>query len=431
MDERKNNRNTKVRSIKDSIERKNRELKDKEIDDNEDSKFNQSSTFENEDRPSATQDSNEKQHHKEEPLEESKEELKEDSQEEHKQEEIKQNESNRHTSSRKDNQFQNFKTKATELFTNPKKKRENRKNTATNRKQKEDKYAHMTLQEKREQQRIDRRKRQKRIQYIILTSLILLILLFLIYMFTPLSRISHINISGNKNLSNQQVEKALDVKPGSRMYTYSKRKGINNLEQNPLVKNVEIKKRLPNTLNVQVTENNVVGVVKDKNKYTPIIEGNKELKDYKGDIAGSGPILDGFKGSDKDNMVKALSNMSSEVRDMISEISYAPEANKQSRILLYMKDGMQVVGDYKTIADKLKYYPQMSQSLNKDDSGNLQTQGYIDLSVGASFIPYNESDANNSKSNQVLQQKTQEENDAKNELQSALNKINEQSDSNN
>ncbi|WP_167797492.1 cell division protein FtsQ/DivIB [Staphylococcus croceilyticus] len=428
MDERKNNRNTKVRSIKDSIERKNRELKDKEIEDTEDSKFNQSPTFENEDKPSATQDSNEKQHHKEEPLEESKEELKEDSQKERNQ-----NKTSHHASasSRKDNQFQTFKTKMTDLFSNPRKEREDRKSNTTNRKQKEDKYAHMTLQEKREQQRIDRRKRQKRIQYIILTSLILLILLFLIYMFTPLSRISHINISGNKNLSNQQVEKALDVKPGSRMYTYSKRKGINNLEQNPLVKNVEIKKRLPNTLNVQVTENNVVGVVKDKNKYTPIIEGNKELKDYKGDIAGSGPILDGFKGSDKDNMVKSLSNMSSEVRDMISEISYAPEANKQSRILLYMKDGMQVVGDYKTIADKLKYYPQMSQSLNKDDSGNLQTQGYIDLSVGASFIPYNENDANNSKSNQVLQQKTQEENDAKNELQSALNKINEQSDSNN
>jgi len=418
VDERKNNRNTKVRSIKDSIDRKNRELKDKEIEDTEDSQFNQSSNSEKKDRPSVSQDSNNEDYHKEE--------LKKEAQENHKQKE-----SNRHTGSKKESQFQAFKTKATELFSNTHKKREKRNSNTTHQKQKEDKYAHMTLQEKREQQRIDRYKRQKRIQYIILTSLILLILLFLIYMFTPLSRISHINISGNKNLSNQQVENALDVKPGSRMYTYSKRKGINNLEQNPLVKNVEIKKHLPNTLNVHVTENNVVGIVKDKNKYTPIIEGNKELKDYKGDIAGSGPILDGFKGSDKSNMVKALSNMSSEVRDTIAEISYAPEANKQSRILLYMKDGMQVVADYKTVADKLKYYPQMSQSLNKDDSGNLQTQGYIDLSVGASFIPYNESSSNNSKSNQDLQQKTQEEIDAKNELQNALNKINEQSDSSN
>ncbi len=49
---------------------------------------------------------------------------------------------------------------------------------------------------------------------------------------------------------------------------------------------------------------------------------------------------------------------------------------------------MQVIGDITTIADKMQYYPQMSQSLSRDDSGELKTNGYIDLSVGASFIPY-------------------------------------------
>lgn len=29
---------------------------------------------------------------------------------------------------------------------------------------------------------------------------------------------------------------------------------------------------------MQITENQVVGVVKEKNKYVPIIEGNQELK---------------------------------------------------------------------------------------------------------------------------------------------------------
>ena len=80
-------------------------------------------------------------------------------------------------------------------------------------------------------------------------------------------------------------------------------------------------------------------------------------------------------------MIKSLSKMSPEIRDMISEIKYAPKQNSPNRILLYMQDDMQVVGNIKTIANKIKYYPQMSQSLSKDDSGNLKTQGYIDLSV--------------------------------------------------
>lgn len=294
-----------------------------------------------------------------------------------------------------------------------------------------DKYAHLTVAEKREQQKIDKRKRQTRIQYIIGTALILIILLFLLYMFTPLSRISHVNISGNHNVSDSQVEKELNVKDGSRIYTFSKSKAINNLKKNSLIKDVQIKKQLPNTLNVKITENKLVGIVKEKNKYVPIIEGNKRLENYKGDIASSAPMLEDFKSENLNSMTQALSKMSNETRDMISEIKYAPLQNQQNRVLLYMKDGMQVVGDMNTIANKIEYYPQMSQSLSKDSSGNLKTQGYIDLSVGASFIPYNENSSINSKSDQNVSQKTQQETEAKNELQSALNKISEQSDTNN
>ena len=101
-------------------------------------------------------------------------------------------------------------------------------------------FDHLSPQERKEQLRIQRRKRQKnsvRYHYI----LVLLIILFLLYMFTPLSRISNIKISGNNNVSNSQVEKALDVKDNSRMYTYSKRKGIQNLKKNDLIKDVKLK----------------------------------------------------------------------------------------------------------------------------------------------------------------------------------------------
>ena len=82
-------------------------------------------------------------------------------------------------------------------------------------------------------------------------------------MFTPLSRISHVNISGNHNVSDSQVEK-IKYQKGSRIYTFSKSKAINNLKKNSLIKDVQINKQLPNTLNVKIIENNLVGIVKDK-----------------------------------------------------------------------------------------------------------------------------------------------------------------------
>lgn len=285
----------------------------------------------------------------------------------------------------------------------------------------------LTLEEKRAL----RRKRQKRIQYIIITVLVLLIVIFLLYMFTPLSKISNVNIKGNNNVSKSKINKELNVTSHSRMYTFSKRKAINNLKKNPLIKDVEIHKQLPNTINVKVTEYQVVGLEKNKDSYVPIIEDGKELKDYSDDVSHDGPIIDGFKGNKKTRIIQALSEMSPEVRSLIAEVSYAPEKNKQNRIEIFTKDDMQVVGDITTIADKMKYYPQMSQSLSRDDSGNLKTDGYIDLSVGASFIPYSGATGAESESDQNVTKSTQQESEAKEELQSVLNKINNQSKDNN
>lgn len=449
MGDKRRRRTSKVSSIKSTIERRNRELKDsndqEEIDKYDDSddlyKINKTndredqSTNEKNDKIKTSDDSDKEKHEEQNNIQNSNITDEKSQEDDSNEADSTTDESTTDTSlnsmehdNEKTNEHKGNKTKKQTLNDRLIRFRDNRR---AKQQEKEEHLAHLTPQERREHQRKVRRIRQKRIQYIIITILVLLILLFLIYMFTPLSRISNVKISGNNNISDSKIEKALDVKDSSRMYTYSKSKGISNLKKNDLIKDVKIEKQLPNTLKVQIVENEVVGVVKDKNNYVPVIEGNKELKNYDGDIAGSGPILDGFKGDDKDNMIKALSKMPSEVRNMIAEINYAPEQNSPNRILLYMKDDMQVVGNMKTIANKIKYYPQMSQSLSKDSSGNLKNEGYIDLSVGASFIPNNENSSVDSKSDQNVRQKSQQETDAKDELQSALNKINEQSDSNN
>lgn len=82
--------------------------------------------------------------------------------------------------------------------------------------------------------------------------------------------------------------------------------------------------------------------------------------------------------------------MPANVRSMIAEIKYDPQENAQSQIKLFTTDEIQIVGNLNTITNKMKYYPQMSQSLERDESGNLKKSGYIDLSVGASFIPYSD-----------------------------------------
>lgn len=281
------------------------------------------------------------------------------------------------------------------------------------------------------EKRAKRRKRQKQIQYSVFGVLLFIIILILIYMFTPLSKISSVEISGNNNTSKNTVNKAINVKDNSRMYTYSTTNAQNKLEESTLINSAEVKKHFPNKLTVKVSEKQIVALTKKKDKYVPVLEDGTELDDYDGNATDNGPILEGFEKDKKEKIIQALSEMPAKVRGMIAEIKFDPQENAQNQIKLFTTDDIQILGNLNTIGKKMKYYPQMSQSLERDESGELKKAGYIDLSVGASFIPYSGGSNTKSSSDQNVDKGTTEEDKAKDELQSALNKINEKTDKNN
>ena len=191
-------------------------------------------------------------------------------------------------------------------------------------------------------------------------------------------------------------------------------------------------KVLPNKLKVKVTESQIVGLVKKKDDYIPILEDGTELENYEdSNVTDDGPVLEGFKKEKKEKMIQELSKMPAKVRGMIAEVQYDPQENLQNQIKLFTTDEIQIVGNINTIGNKMKYYPQMSQSLERDESGSLKKSGYIDLSVGASFIPYSGGSTTKSTSDQNVDKGNTQEDKAKDELQSALNKINKESDKNN
>lgn len=281
------------------------------------------------------------------------------------------------------------------------------------------------------EKRAKRRKRQKQIQYSVFGVLLFIIILILIYMFTPLSKISSVEISGNNNTSKNTINKVINVKDNSRMYTYSTTNAQNKLEESTLIDSAEVKKHFPNKLTVKVSEKQIVALTKKKDKYVPVLEDGTELEDYDGNATDNGPILEGFEKDKKEKIIQALSEMPAKVRGMIAEIKFDPQENAQNQIKLFTTDDIQILGNLNTIGKKMKYYPQMSQSLERDESGELKKAGYIDLSVGASFIPYSGGSTTKSSSDQNVDKGTTEEDKAKDELQSALNKINEKTDKNN
>lgn len=279
------------------------------------------------------------------------------------------------------------------------------------------------IKEKRRQQLQKRRRFQRNL----VLGLIVIVICIALFMFTPISKVNDAQINGNHFVSTAEIKKQLQIDQRPRVYSYDANGAIERIEKNSLIKSVDIHKAFPNQLIVDVKEHDVVGITQEKDENVPVIETGKVLKDFKGSVPNEVPYLNGFKGEEKRKIVEALEKMDATTRGQISEINAAPEKDQPHLIRLYMRDGIEVLGKTTTIAKKLSYYPSMSQALEKDDTGKLKKSGYIDLSVGATFIPYEneKQEDNGSASSQELQSGTANEDKAKDDLQKALNKIKE------
>ena len=73
-------------------------------------------------------------------------------------------------------------------------------------------------------------------------------------------------------------------------------------------------------------------LVKYKGKYLPLLENGKLLKGSNDVKINDAPVMDGFKGTKEDDMIKALSEMTPEVRRYIAEVTYAPSKTNKAEL---------------------------------------------------------------------------------------------------
>lgn len=233
-----------------------------------------------------------------------------------------------------------------------------------------------------------KRKRRRQIQLGVFIGVILLVILVLLYMFTDISKVDQVDIKGEEIVSKNDIEKALDIKKDSRIYNIPVSDMKSKIEEIEGVKSVEIKRHFPNDLTVNVNEYETIGLVKEKKHYVPLLENGKTIKNLSTDLPIDVPILNDFSSKKLNKMIPELKKVKPKVKSMISEINYKPAENNQNRIQLFMTDNVEVVGDIQTFANKINYYPSISDKLERDNSGALKTPGFLDLQVGVTFLPY-------------------------------------------
>ncbi len=188
--------------------------------------------------------------------------------------------------------------------------------------------------------------------------------------------VKNIYIKGNNIVTDDEIIEL------SKLYSYpsflltQKKEIKNNLLKNKYIKNISIKKKIGNIIELKIDEYYPVAITKDNKiiKENGIIEENTyNLTDL--------PTLNNEIKDNKifNNFTKKFAKINKNILRQISEIEYSPVPVDEDRFLLYMSDGNLV---YITLTkiEKLNKYNKIKDKLSgKTGTIYLDAGNYVEL----------------------------------------------------
>lgn len=227
-------------------------------------------------------------------------------------------------------------------------------------KQKEIKKLEKIEEKKRKKERIknmsprELQKRQAR-KYTVKYSFVIILLIFAIVLFllSPIFYVKNIEIEGNSKVSNEEIKSLLQIGAETNIFKETAKNVNKKLKQNKYIEKADVKKVLPSTLRISITEREVEYLLEYANSFVYVDENGNILEISTNEIEGKIKIIgfttenlnEQYKLNDED--IQKLKNVQTiiksakqfEISDKITSINIADENDYQ----IYMKDESKMV----------------------------------------------------------------------------------------
>ncbi|MFD1038075.1 cell division protein FtsQ/DivIB [Virgibacillus byunsanensis] len=228
------------------------------------------------------------------------------------------------------------------------------------------------------------RKKKANRRLIFYLSIFFLLLSIIVYLQSPLSNIKTIAVNGNSFVTTDEVIEVSNLTMDTNIWTINKKEIQQSISKNPVVESVEVIRKLPWTVEIQLTEYERVGYIKNQGSYYPILGNGVTLSSFKLDsMNGDAPLILDFTDEDYLNeMTNELKKLPDSILNLISEIYWSPTDENRNKILLYMNDGFVVNGTIRNFAEKMQVYPSIVSQLE------AERKGIVHIGVGAYFEEY-------------------------------------------
>lgn len=117
----------------------------------------------------------------------------------------------------------------------------------------------------------NKRKKRKFPRLLKWTSIfILIIAIGIVICTTPMFNVKEIKVTGNSKVSATEIQSLSKIKMNDNIFKYSKKTISESICQNPYIKNVEVKRKYPDTIELIIEERKTVATVKVLNSFAYI-----------------------------------------------------------------------------------------------------------------------------------------------------------------
>ena len=244
-----------------------------------------------------------------------------------------------------------------------------------------------------------KRKRKSPILFLIKwTSVLLLLIGTIIFILTtPMFNIKNINISGIEHLTKEQVISLSELNKNENLFKNSKSKITSNIKQTPYVESVIIKRKLPDTIDIQIKERKRSYMLKFVNGYVYIDTQGYilEISEEKLEL----PIISGYKTEEEKisegnrlitedlenlNNVLKITNSLEEI-DVTKEIITNIDISNKEDYTVYLESENKTIhfGDASNLSNKILYVKAMI-----DSEKNVEGEIFVNGDINNKFRPF-------------------------------------------
>lgn len=224
------------------------------------------------------------------------------------------------------------------------------------------------------------RKKKANRRLLFYLSIFFFLISAIVYLQSPLSHIKSIEVIGHDVVQEQEIIQLSGLATDTNIWMMNQHNIEDSMNEHPMIESVEVKRKLPQTVQINVKEHNVIGYIKKDLKLHPVLENGMIVPTNNIASKGDGPLLNNFEDEQYlQRMATELSKIPEDIFNLISEVSWEPTKKNKYKIILYMNDGFIVDATIRNFASKMTTYPSIVSQLNPED------KGIVHMGVGTYF----------------------------------------------